>query len=514
MVRESRAKKSLLNARVNMICYFASLIVAFFTRKVFLDQFGAEFIGFTGTIQSLLGFLNLAELGIGSAIGYVLYKPIFEDDRVKINEIISVFGYIYRCIGLFILGMGAVMSLFLPMIFPSTSFSWPLIYFAFYSYLLSSLLGYFVNYRMCLLSADQRNYVVTGYFQLTTTTRVIIQMVLALTICSFYLYILLEIVFAGINSVILQWKINKTYPWLESDIKLGHRLFKKYPEVVKYTKQLFTHKIGSFVQFQLAPFIIYAYVSLPIVALYGNYTMIVQRLQGLVGGVLSSTGAGIGNLIAEGDKEKIYEVYKEFLSVRIFVAGILTVCLYMLIGGFITEWLGKEYELSRFVTVLICIQFFMSIVRESTDQFLFGYGLFYDIWAPVVESLVFVAASVALGALYGLPGVLAGPLLSTFIIVYLWKPYFLFSKGFGIPYILYWVEVAKNILIFLIAASASIFLFNKCDFIGSITDNGWMKWIGQSCIFTGIMVVVSGMCFYLMMPCFRTFVARLKYRRK
>ena len=127
MARESRAKKSLLNARVNMICYFASLIVAFFTRKVFLDQFGAEFIGFTGTIQSLLGFLNLAELGIGSAIGYVLYKPIFEDDRVKINEIISVFGYIYRCIGLFILGMGTVMSLFLPIIFPSTSFSWPLI---------------------------------------------------------------------------------------------------------------------------------------------------------------------------------------------------------------------------------------------------------------------------------------------------------------------------------------------------------------------------------------------------
>ena len=214
MAKESRVKKSLLNARVNLICYFASLVVAFFTRKVFLNQFGAEFIGFTGTIQSLLGFLNLAELGIGSAIGYVLYKPIFDDDRVKINEIISVFGYIYRCIGLLILCMGVVISIFLPLIFPSTSFSWSLIYFAFYAYLLSSLLGYFVNYKMCLLSADQRNYIVTGYFQLTTTTRVIIQMVLALMICSFYLYILLEIIFSGINSVILQWKINKTYPWL------------------------------------------------------------------------------------------------------------------------------------------------------------------------------------------------------------------------------------------------------------------------------------------------------------
>lgn len=514
MSKESRAKKSLLNARVNMICYFASLIVAFFTRKVFLDQFGAEFIGFTGTIQSLLGFLNLAELGIGSAIGYVLYKPIFEDDRVKINEIISVFGYIYRCIGLFILGMGAVMSLFLPMIFPSTSFSWPLIYFAFYSCLLSSLLGYFVNYKMFLLSADQRNYVVTGYFQLTTTTRVIIQMILALTVCSYYLYILLEIIFAGINSVILKWKINKTYHWLESDIKLGHQLFKKYPEVVKYTKQLFTHKIGSFVQFQLSPFIIYAYVSLPIVALYGNYTMIVQRLQGLVGGVLNSTGAGVGNLIAEGDKEKIYGVYKELLSVRIFIAGILSVCVYMLIGGFITVWLGKEYELSKIVTILICIQFFMSIVREVTDQFLFGYGLFYDIWAPVAESFIFIAASVTLGALYGLSGVLAGPLLSTFIIVYLWKPYFLFSKGFCVSYIHFWVEVAKNLLIVALSASVSIFIFVKCGSINSLFGTGWTLWIGQSCVFTGIMAVASILCFYLLSPSFRTFVLRLKYMKK
>lgn len=117
MAKESRVKKSFLNARMNLICYMASLIVAFFTRKVFLDQLGTEFIGLTGTLQSLLGFLNLAELGVGTAIGYVLYKPIFDDNKEKINEIISVFGYLYRCIGLVILGAGIILSLFLPLIF-------------------------------------------------------------------------------------------------------------------------------------------------------------------------------------------------------------------------------------------------------------------------------------------------------------------------------------------------------------------------------------------------------------
>lgn len=60
---DSRVKKSLLNARVNLIFYFLVLILSFFSRKIFLDTLGAEFIGFTSTLQNLLGFLNLAELG-------------------------------------------------------------------------------------------------------------------------------------------------------------------------------------------------------------------------------------------------------------------------------------------------------------------------------------------------------------------------------------------------------------------------------------------------------------------
>ena len=116
---ESRLKKSLLNARVNLIFYVLALILSFFSRKIFLDSLGTDFIGLVGTLQNLLGFLNLAELGVGAAIGFVLYKPIFENDRDSINEIISVMGYVYRWIGLIILLSGIILSLFLPLIFPA-----------------------------------------------------------------------------------------------------------------------------------------------------------------------------------------------------------------------------------------------------------------------------------------------------------------------------------------------------------------------------------------------------------
>lgn len=109
---ESRLKKSYQNARVNVFFYLVTLFISFFSRKIFLEKLGADFVGLTGTMQNLLGFLNLAELGIGASIGYVLYKPIFDGNRDKIKEIISVLGYLYRNVGLLILGAGLLLAVF------------------------------------------------------------------------------------------------------------------------------------------------------------------------------------------------------------------------------------------------------------------------------------------------------------------------------------------------------------------------------------------------------------------
>lgn len=492
---------------MNLICYMASLLVAFFTRKVFLDKLGTEFIGLTGTLQSLLGFLNLAELGVGTAIGYVLYKPIFDDDKAKINEIISVFGYLYHCIGLVILGAGIILSAFLPWIFSNTTFSWGVIYFGFYAYLTSSMLGYFVNYRQTLLSADQRNYEVTGYYQAVTSTKMILQMVLALYTKSFILFLSIEIIFGVIYSIVLTYRINKVYPWLESDIKLGKQLFKKYPEIGEYVKQLFFHKIGGFVQFQITPFLIYSYVSLPIVALYGNYTLVTQKVQGFVAGILDSTSAGVGNLISEGNKEKIYTTYKELFAVRFLVAGVLTACVYHLCNPFISVWLGSEYPLSSLILLLISIQFFLAVFRGATDQFLFGYGLFYDVWAPAVEAIIFIASAMIGGSLRGLSGVLCGPLVSTIVIIYMWKPYFLYKKGFRKSIIHYYRLFLLHLCPIIIAFYCAELLSNK--FISpKMLDVSWYNWILGSLLFFFLMTIISILLTYTISSGFRLFLYR------
>ena len=509
MQKESRVKKTMLNAKVNLICYFASFITAFFTRKILLNHLGAEFIGFTGTVGSLLSFLNLAELGIGTAIGYVLYKPIADGDKFKINEVISVLGYLYRIIGLVILSLGIIGSLFLPLIFPDTDIPLGVIYFAFYAYLAASMIGYFVNYRAALLSADQRNYIVTGYFQITTTSKVILQMILAIYFGSFYIYLAIELIGGIINATILNWKINQAYPWLKSEIKQGKQVLKKYPEIIKYTKQIFAHKVGGLVQGQLTPFLIYSFVSLPMVAMYTNYTILTQKLEGLISGVINSTGAAIGNLIAEGDKAKTLKVFRELLAIRFFIASITTACIYTFASKFIGVWLGEEYIFNGYTVALIAILSGLGIARGVLDQFCYGCGLFADVWAPYAESIIMATFAIIGGHLYGLPGVLCGPLASIIAIIYIWKPYYLFSRGFKLSVLKYWKLFAINLSATVIAFWATHFMFSRFirDYIP--TDN-WLGLIASGTIYTVIIIATTIIAYYITSAGFRDFIHRSK----
>ena len=165
MQNESRVHKSIMNAKVSLIFYVISIALSFFSRKIFLETLGAEFIGLGGTISEILGFLSLAELGISTAISYNLYKPLQQGDKPRIEELVSVIGYLYSKIGIFIFVAGAVVSAFIPLIFKNTPFSLGLIYFGFYAILSSAVCTYLINYRQIILSADQKNYVVTAYLQ-------------------------------------------------------------------------------------------------------------------------------------------------------------------------------------------------------------------------------------------------------------------------------------------------------------------------------------------------------------
>ena len=445
---EGRLHKSLLNAKVNLLFYFLSLFFSFYSRKIFLDCLGADFIGLTGTLGNILGYLNLAELGIGSAISFFLYKPLQSGDQNKIEEIISVFGYLYRRIGQVILLGGIIVSLFFPLIFGHTTLGLSIVYFSFFSFLGSSLIGYFINYRQILLSADQKNYLVSIYFQSAGLVKTALQIFLAYTYKNLFIWVAIEFLFGIFACVILNWKINQEYPWLHANVKDGKMLIKKYPEILINTKRIFIHKIKDFILTKSDEIFIFAFVSLKMVAYYGNYIMITTKITLLFTSALDGVSAGVGNLVAEGDKKNMMKVFWELMVIRHFIAGLLCFSIYYLIEPFIVLWLGEEYILDHTILILLLVYLYMVNSRGVVDMYNHSHGLYADTWSAWVELALNVGITVGMGYYYGIIGILLGKIVSVLVIVVFWKPYYLFTSGFKIPVGVYWRGTIRYYIIF------------------------------------------------------------------
>ena len=508
MQTESRFKKTILNARVNLFFYFVTLILTFFSRKIFLNSLGDDFVGLVGTLQNLLGLLNLAEMGIGTAIGYVLYKPLFTQDRDKIDEIISVFGYLYRIVGLVILFVGIILGCLLPVIFSDVNVDIAVIYFAYLTFLTSSLIGYFINYRQTLLGADQKNYIITSCFQSVNICRILLQMYLSSITGNYYIWITIELVFGIIYSFVLNWRINKVYPWLDTNISLGRKLFSKYPEIIQYTKQLFVHKLGSVAYQQVSPFLVYAFASLKTVAYYGNYTLIISKLNALVNNLLGSTFASVGNLIAEGNKDKILQVYWELMAVRFCISCTFIYSLFYLLPSFISLWLGPQYIMRESILYLLLLNYFLGLNRGTNEQFIMGFGLFYDTWAPFTETIIMILLSSVGGKFFGIEGVLMGGIVSTIIIVFIWKPYFLFSKGFKSPLKEYWIPWIMHIILMMISWSITELSLRLLS-VKLDECTSWKAWVIDAIVVTSFSGIVSLIIYLCGTKGMRQFVRRI-----
>jgi len=445
----SRLNKSLKNARVAFFFYFISLVLAFVSRKVFIDTLGTELVGLSATMRNILGFLNLAELGIYTAVATSLYKPLFNKEEIKINEIISLFGFLYRIVGIIILGAGFIVSIFLPQIFSKTDLGLLTLYSAYYTFLAITLVSYFNNYRQVLLVADQKQYLVTRITNWLNIIKITLQILYLQFIAADYLVWLgIELIFGLAIRFMLNRKASREYPWLNVNIRQGKALLHKYKGIILNVKRLFAHKIAEFTLFQSGIILIFALTSLTMVTYYTNYMLIFKKITLLIISTLGSNLAGVGNVIAENDPIKIKKVFWELNSMFYWIAGTLIFSLYYLTEPFISLWLGSEFILGQDILIIMLFSVYVGITRQTIKFFINGYAIFKDVWAPWAETTINIVIAISVGYYYGLLGVVLGMAVSSLFIVVIWKPYFLYREGFKEKVRLYWKNICKYILLF------------------------------------------------------------------
>lgn len=507
MPAQSLTSKSAKNSIIALLFYAINLILQFISRKVFIDYLGEDILGLNTTLSSILQFLNIAELGIGSAIGYALYKPLYNSDTKAINEIVTLQGWLYRRIAGIIICTSAVLMCFIPLIFEKSSLPLWYSYTTFIVLLFSSLLSYFVNYRQIVLSADQKEYRIQYSYKASILLKLIFQIIFIKHSENGYIWwLILEFAFAIIASTALSITVKRSYPFLKNSRLSGKELMSKYPEVLTKTKQLFFHKIGGIALARVSPIIIYGIATLEMVAIYGNYMLILSGVTALMTAIFNSLNAGIGNLVASEDKIRIKNVFNELFSIRFMITSIICLCAYNLTQPFMRLWMGDRLLLDNDCVLLFIGIMFVNLNRLTADAYINAYGMFSDIWAPIVEASLNIILSIIFGHFWGIKGILSAVLVSLIATIFIWKQYYLFRYGFKEKF----TNCIKLYIIHIIPVAISVPIIGTIyRHATSVDIYSFTSWIKHACIYAGIATTILGLFLVVFTSGMRQFIHRI-----
>lgn len=443
-----RTKKALINSSINIITYLLLFIPTLIIRKVFLSTLGSEMLGLNSFYANIIGWLSIAELGVGSAIVFALYKPFAENDKEKINQYITFFGKFYKNIGFIILVIGVAISPFLKF-FIENNIDIKIVTIGYLMFLLNSFITYMFSHKLCILNVAQEAYKITLGSTVSQVSIFLLQYIILKKKPDYILYCSLQLIINFSYYMIINIYIMKRYPWLgksqkklDSDTKAS--LFKN-------VRALFMHKIGGLVINSTDNIVISKFVGLGSLADYTNYSIVISAMKNIVSMGLNGITAGIGNMLTLNDKERAYDIHKNVFFLNFWVVSFIVISLYNTLNQFIGLWVGKNYLLDKLTFIVILINLYFVAMRGSVEQFQNGSGNFtQDKYAPIAESIINLTVSIFLVKQIGIAGVFIGTLVSNFTVVFWTKPYVVYKYVFDKPLIKYFKMYFEYLIISII----------------------------------------------------------------
>lgn len=436
----SRLNNAIRNVKYTALAQAVNFLIAFFSRRVFVYVLSSEYLGLNGVFSNILSMLSLAELGLGSAICFCLYKPLFEKDQKTVNSIMLFYKKAYTAIGVFVLLAGLAVTPFLDFIVEELPdiLHIRLIYILF---VLNSALSYFFVYKKTLLIADQKQYITNVAHQAFVFAMNLFQIVLLWLTHNYFSFLLIMIISTVGENLCVSRIVDKKYPYL--DLKHAEPLEKAtQKEVFKNIRAMTAHRVGGVIVNGTDNLIMAKCVSVVSVGLYSNYYLIKNALISVISLLFQSVTSSIGNLGAETEdtarKEEVFNILN-FIGAWIF--GFCSICLFVLYNPFISLWLGTQYLFDMKIVAIIVVNFYMLGMRQPVLTERDALGIFwYDRHKPIFESVINLVCSIPLAFKFGIVGVFLGTLIST-VTTSLWvEPYVLFKHGFHKKCVVYFAK--------------------------------------------------------------------------
>lgn len=426
---ESRAISSGRNALFGVLLKSYQIIMPFIMRTAMIYYLGVEYLGLNGLFVSVLQFLNLAELGVGSAMVYSMYKPIADKDNETICALLALYRHYYRIIGFVVLVLGSILAPFLPVLIHGEIPSDLNLYALYALYLGGTLATYWLfAYKTSLLQAMQRIDIVSKVSIGVNTVMYITQFILIM-LGNYYGYVVAYIASLILINAISAFCAKKRYPLLKPQGRLSQEVRK---DIGSRIKDLFTAKMGGVLLNSAPTIIVSAFFGLATLAIYQNYFFIVQSVTSLVGVVFTACLASIGNSIVVETKETNYGHLRVFTLIMTWIIGFCSCCILCLTQPFMEVWVGADCMLSLIAVIAFSVYFFIFNMTVLLTTFKDAAGIWHqDRFRPLVTSVMSLILCFILIRPFGVYGVIVATPIAQAAVALPWVLHNLFSYLFS-----------------------------------------------------------------------------------
>lgn len=487
--RFKNAKRNMVWGAINKLIV---IVFPFIIRTILLQKLGGEYLGLNSLFSSILQVLSLAELGIGSAITFSMYKPIAEDDTDSVCALLAYYQRIYRLIGCAVIIIGIVILPFLGYMVKDDCPSDVNLYILYIIYLINTSISYFMfAYKQCLLLAHQRNDIDSNIISLINIALYICQIVSLLVFPNYYVYIIFIPISTIVMNIVRKIAVDRMFPEYVCRGSINADLKK---ELYKRISGLMLYKISYVFRNSFDSIIISSFLGLVVLANYQNYYYILNSVMGILAVVTASITAGVGNSLVTESKEKNYNDFKKFNFIFNWIVGWCVAFFLCLYQDFITLWIGKEYLLSFSVVVLMCIYFYSLEIGNVTAVYREASGIWWqDKFRPIIESIVNLVINVALVSIWGVSGVIISTIICIVFINIPWATCILFKNYFKRSPKEIFLIFLKNALII---SFTSCVTFLVCKYTTFFISSLWKSFLVKTIICCIIPNILMFICYY------------------
>lgn len=485
----NRTNKALISTATGVIGYLITYIVAFAYRTVFIHSLGKVYLGVEGLFSNILAMLSLAELGVGTAITFSLYRPLAEKDEEKIKSLMAYFKKFYIGIACFIAVAGLALTPFISFFIKDPPDIREPIWLVYILYLASTIASYSVVYKQTLINADQKVYVVSVVQNLTTILRSIFQIVWLLTVGTFIPVLIIQIAMQLFSNIVLAVKANQLYPFLRSkDVQSLDEETKS--SISEKIRSLFLYKIGAYVVAGTDNILISKFIGIVLVGMYSNYNTLITMAKTFANFFIKAVTPGVGNLTATRTPDEGQRVFHELNFLVFYAFSLVTIEFAILLNSFISLWIGKDYLLDSWTIAFLLINFYLYGLHQNQLIFRNVLGLYvYCRWKPVAEALINIVASLIFIHFFGLPGVFLGTVTSFMTTAFWVEPYVLYKYYFKHGIKKYCVDYASYALF-------TTFLIVLLKYISQyVTVESWFRFLVSGFIIAVIHLLLVVMIF-------------------